>query len=90
MTQKINLGTEREHCLYCHKLMPRSFEYFMGAGLAVKRHDTYSRGYNGHNIFCTLRCGYLWAVGTASGEAPRHRIFNFTAPTHQLRRQVNE
>ena len=43
----------------------------MDAGFTTEQEKTtrYTRGYSGHNIFCSLRCGYWFAIGKLTGGA---------------------
>lgn len=49
---------ERPHCWMCrHQLRPYVY-HALGDG---KKY-----GYEGNNIFCSLRCGFRWAVNKAT------------------------
>lgn len=50
--------SERACCQQCGRLLSIWYDHFQGG---FKR--AVGRGYQGNGRFCTIRCGYYWALG---------------------------
>jgi len=62
---------KRPRCVHCGKRLAVNFKFEWdkvelpdGMGFTSKRRRAGIRGYgyNSDGVFCTLRCGYLWAL----------------------------
>lgn len=55
-------------CVQCNRPLSVNFKFVWPDGGKRKRDGIRGYGYGNDGVFCTLRCGYLWAINRVRQE----------------------